>query len=40
MLSPGKYQVRFKNASFQDIVREVTVRSKDTTSIVITFKGQ
>jgi hypothetical protein len=40
MLSPGKYQVRFKNASFQDIVREVAVRSKDTISIVITFKGQ
>jgi hypothetical protein len=40
MLPPGKYQVRFKNASFQDIVREVTVHSKDTTSIVISFKGQ
>jgi serine/threonine protein kinase len=40
MLSPGKYQVRFKNASFQDIVREVVVRSKDTTSIIVTFKGQ
>ena len=40
MLSPGKYRVRFRNASFQDIVREVTVRSKDTISIVISFKGQ
>ena len=40
MLSPGKYQVRFKNTYFRDIVREVTVRSKDTTSIVISFKGQ
>jgi hypothetical protein len=40
MLSPGKYQVRFKNASFQDIVREVLVRSKDTISIVISFTGQ
>jgi len=40
MLPPGKYQVRFKNASFQDIVREVMVRSKDTTSISIAFKGQ
>ena len=40
MLSPGKYQVRFKNASFQDIVRDVTVRSKDTISIIITFKGR
>ncbi len=40
MLSPGKYQVRFKNASFQDILREVIVRSKDTTSVVITFKGR
>jgi serine/threonine protein kinase len=39
MLSPGKYQVRFKNTSFQDIVREVTVQSKDTTSIAVTFKG-
>ncbi len=40
MLSPGKYQLRFKNASFQDILREVTVRSKDTTSLVVSFKGQ
>jgi serine/threonine protein kinase len=39
MLSPGKYQVRFKNSSFQDIVRDVTVRAKDTTSLVVTFKG-
>jgi hypothetical protein len=40
MLSPGKYQVRFKNVSFQDTVCEVTVHSKDTASIVISFKGQ
>jgi hypothetical protein len=40
MLSPGKYQVRFKNVSFQDTVCEVIVRSKDTTSIAISFKGQ
>ena len=40
MLSPGKYQVRFKNTSFQDIVKEVIVHSKDTTSIVISFKDQ
>ena len=40
MLSPGKYKVRFKNKSFQDIVREVTVRSKDTTSVVISFIGR
>jgi len=40
MLTPGKYQVRFKNPSFQDIVREVTVLSKDTLSIVISFKDQ
>jgi serine/threonine protein kinase len=40
MLSPGKYKVRFKNTSFQDVVREVTVHSKDTTSIVVSFKGQ
>jgi hypothetical protein len=40
MLSPGKYKVRFKNASFQDIVREVTVHSKDTASLVITFMGR
>jgi len=40
LLSPGKYKVRFKNTSFQDIIREVNVRSKDTTTLVVTFKGQ
>ena len=39
MLSPGTYKVRFKNKSFEDIVREVTVRLKDTTSVAISFKG-
>jgi serine/threonine protein kinase len=40
VLSPGSYHVRFKNASFADIIREVTIRPKDTTLIVISFKGQ
>jgi hypothetical protein len=40
MLPPGKYEARFKNSSFKDIVREVTVRSKDTISISISFKDQ
>lgn len=37
MLSPGKYTVRLHNAAFPDIIREINVRSKDTTSLTVTF---
>ncbi|NUN71263.1 MAG: PEGA domain-containing protein, partial [Bacteroidetes bacterium] len=37
MLSPGKYTVRLQNAAFPDIIREVMVRSGDTTTLTVTF---
>jgi serine/threonine protein kinase len=37
MLSPGRYTVRFHNAAFPDIIREITVRSKDTTTVTVSF---
>ncbi len=37
MLSPGKYTVRLHNSAFPDIIREVTVRSKDTTTLTVSF---
>jgi serine/threonine protein kinase len=40
VLSPGKHHVRFKNASFIDVIREVTITSKDTTSLCIFFEKQ
>jgi serine/threonine protein kinase len=40
VLSPGKHHVRFKNASFDDILREVTIKSKDTASLSIVFEKQ
>jgi serine/threonine protein kinase len=40
VLSPGKHHVRFKNASFVDVLREVTINSKDTTSLCIFFEKQ
>jgi serine/threonine protein kinase len=40
VLSPGLHRVRFKNASFADIVREVTIMTKDTTSLSITFQDR
>ncbi len=40
VLSPGKHHVRFKNASFVDVLREVIIKSKDTTSLSIFFKKQ
>ncbi len=38
LLSSGKHHVRLKNTSFVDIIREVTIKSKDTTSIHILFE--
>jgi serine/threonine protein kinase len=40
VLSPGKHQVRLKNTSFVDVLREVTIKSKDTTSLRIIFEKQ
>jgi serine/threonine protein kinase len=40
VLSPGKHSVRFKNASFIDVLREVIITSKDTTSLCIFFEKQ
>jgi serine/threonine protein kinase len=40
VLSPGKHRVRFKNASFNDVHREVTIKSKDTISLCIFFEKQ
>ena len=40
VLSPGNHHVRFKNASFVDVRREVTIHSKDTTSLCIFFEKQ
>jgi serine/threonine-protein kinase len=40
VLSPGKHHVRFKNTSFVDVLREVTIKSKDTTSLYIFFEKQ
>lgn len=37
MLSPGRYTVRLHNSAFPDIIREVTVRSKDTTTLTVSF---
>lgn len=38
MLSPGLHRVRFKNTSFTDIIREVTIKSKDTCSLSVVFQ--
>lgn len=38
MLSAGKHSVRIKNTAFNDIVREVVITAKDTTSISVTFQ--
>ena len=40
VLSPGNHHVRFKNASFVDVLREVTIKSKDTISLCIFFEKQ
>jgi serine/threonine protein kinase len=37
MISAGKHTLRFKNAAFTDIVREITVTAKDTMHLTITF---
>ena len=38
MISAGTHTVRFKNAAFTDIVREITVTAKDTIHLTFTFK--
>jgi serine/threonine protein kinase len=38
LLSAGKHHVRFKNTSFVDVIREVTIKSKDTISLHIFFE--
>jgi serine/threonine protein kinase len=38
VLSPGFHRVRFKNSSFTDIVREVTIKTKDTCSLSVSFQ--
>jgi serine/threonine protein kinase len=38
VLSPGLHHVRFKNTSFADIVREVTIKTKDTCSLSVIFQ--
>ena len=40
VLSPGLHHVRFKNVSFADIMREVMIRSKDTSLLSVVFKGK
>jgi len=37
VLSPGKHRVRFQNASFTDIVREITIAANDTATLCISF---
>lgn len=37
MMSAGKHMLRFKNAAFTDIVREITVAAKDTIYLSIQF---
>ncbi|MBN1397727.1 MAG: serine/threonine protein kinase [Bacteroidetes bacterium] len=38
LLSSGKYTVRFKNNIFADIVRDVTIKPKDTLQMQISFE--
>jgi serine/threonine protein kinase len=38
LLSAGKHQVRFKHVSFADVIREVSIKSKDTISLHISFE--
>ncbi len=38
VLSPGLHSVRFKNTSFADIIREVTIKTKDTCSLSVIFQ--
>ncbi len=38
LISSGKHQVRFKNTSFVDVIREVTIKSKDTVTLHISFE--
>ena len=38
VLSPGLHRVRFKNSSFTDIVREVTIKTKDTCALSVSFQ--
>jgi len=40
LISTGKHQVRFKNTSFADVIREVTIKSKDTVTLHIFFEKQ
>ncbi|MFA6440506.1 MAG: serine/threonine-protein kinase [Bacteriovoracaceae bacterium] len=37
ILSSGKHTVRFKNAAFSDITREINVKPKDTVTVTISF---
>lgn len=37
VLSEGKHTIRFKNSSFPDIVRRVTITAQDTISLTISF---
>jgi serine/threonine-protein kinase len=37
MLSAGRHSVRFRNSAFSDIVKDITVKAKDTTQLTISF---
>ena len=37
MLSAGKHMFRFKNSAFADLVKEITVKARDTIYVSITF---
>jgi serine/threonine protein kinase len=38
VLSPGVHHVRFKNTLFTDIIRDVTIKTKDTCSLSVVFQ--
>ncbi len=37
MISAGKHTIRFRNSAFTDLVKEVTVKAKDTIHVSMTF---
>ncbi len=37
LLSSGKHTLRFKNSAFTDLVKEITVKAKDTIHVAMTF---
>jgi serine/threonine protein kinase len=37
LLSAGKHSLRFKNSAFSDLIKEITVKAKDTIHVSMTF---